>query len=97
MVLPTSGLRQVALTRLALQAPPEWVGLMSVKILKARLKLPERYPDLETFTFVWDERDEASEDAVLDLIRLGATVEDFRIAAVTRSRPAFGGLSGLLH
>lgn len=70
---------------------------MSVKILKARVKLPERYPDVESFTFVWDERDEASEDAVLDLIRLGATVEEFTIAKGTRNRATFGGLSGLLH
>ena len=70
---------------------------MTVKILKARVNLPELYPDLESFTFVWDEHDEASEDAVLDLIRLGAIVEDFRIASGMANRATFGGLSSLLH
>lgn len=49
---------------------------MGVRILKARMKRLERFPELETCTFVWDDGDEASEDAVRDLLRWGATVED---------------------
>jgi hypothetical protein len=56
---------------------------MGVRILKARLRVLEQFQELESCTFVWDEGDEASEGAILDLIRGGAMIEDFKVSAAS--------------
>lgn len=67
---------------------------MGVRILKARVKRLAQFPELEACTFVYDDGEEASEDAVLDLLRRRSTVErvdampPVRIDAESRSRGA---------
>ncbi len=70
---------------------------MGVRILRARVKRLEQIADLGTITFVWDESDEVSEDAVLDLLRDGATVEDFRVTTGSRSGLMQAGLGERIH
>lgn len=49
---------------------------MSVRILKARMSHLGKIPGLDRCTFVWDETDELSGDAIFDLIRNGEVIED---------------------
>lgn len=70
---------------------------MGVRILKARMKRLDQFPELETCTFVWDDGDVASEDAVLDLLRRGATVEDVERNVPARRRPESRSWAATVH